>query len=83
MWDTWDLLKVREIRVLMALRASQGLPLKEVIERLGLPPSTAHRILMKLSLLGLIERKDGLYFITEKGEETLRIVGRVLGELRG
>ena len=82
MWGTLEMLKVREIRVLMALKVSQGLPLKEIIKRLEMTPSTAHRILMKLSLLGLIERKNNLYFITTKGEETLKAVEMMLEELK-
>ena len=82
-WREWDRLRVKEIRVLAALRGSlSGLSPKEVSVMLGLPSGTAHGVLTKLVALGLAERRDGLYFITAKGEEALKAIEMVLKELR-
>ncbi len=79
----WDRLRVKEACVLAALRDPQGLTLKEVSERVGLPSGTVYGILTKLVALGLARRRGGLYFITEKGEEVLKAIKAMLEGVGG
>ena len=73
-----DRLSVREVRVLAALARSPGMGLTELSRSLGIPPRSMHGVLTKLQALDLVEKRNGGYYLTEKGEEILETVKSIL-----
>jgi len=63
-----------EADVLRFLASCGNASLGDIATKLGLPRSTAWKALDKLASLGLVERSEGLYVVTEYGKLIAKII---------
>lgn len=72
---------VRTVRVLRALAETDGpASIKDLAERIGLPPSTVHRLLDLLAGEGMVERDDAAH-VYRPGLEFFRIAASVFNRM--